>query len=245
LPGAAPVQKQATISAQLPGSCAIETSTSCAVDLSRAYNEDGVATQANPSQGNFDGQGNSYAADLLPPPGPATFAGVTYQAPPTTGRDPNLVKANGQAIVLPTGRYSSLEIVGAASNGSTGSDGLTAIVTYQNGSTALVPLKFTSWTSRHPDFDNGVALRMPYRLGAGGKSSVAVSLYKTTLRLDPHQQIRAISLPFRSVPIWVEPGLTGIAWDHDSDLQIYAMTLQRALQAAPNRVKEGPQGGPR
>jgi len=245
MPGAAPVQKQATISVQAPASCAFETSTSCAVDLSGAYNEDGVATQADPSQGNFDGQGNSYVADLLPPPGPATFGGVTYQAPPTSGTDPNFVKANGQAVVLPTGRYSSLEIVGAASNGSTGSDGLTAIVTYQNGSTALVPLRFTSWTSRHPDFDNGVALPMPYRLGAAGKSSAAVSLYQTTLRLDPHQQIRAISLPFRSVPIWVAPGLTGIAWDHDSDLQIYAMTLQRALHAEPKGVKESPQGGPR
>ena len=241
MPGAAPVQKQATISAEIPGRCAIETSISCAVDLSGAYNEDGVATQADPSQGNFDGQGNSYAADLLPPPGEATFDGVTYQAPATTGADPNFVKANGQAVVLPTGHYSRLDIVGAASNGSTGSDGLTAIVTYQNGSTASVPLQFTSWNSPHPDFGNGIALRLPYRLGVGGKSSAAVSLYQTTLRLDPHQQIRAISLPFRSVPIWVAPGLTGIAWDHDNDLHIYAMTLQRARQAAPNRVKEAPQ----
>ncbi len=234
MPGAAPVQKQATISAQAPGGCAIETSTSCAVDLSGAYNEDGVATQADPSQGNFDGEGNSYAAGLLPPPGPATFGGVTFQAPPTTGTVPNFVKANGQAVVLPTGRYSRLDIVGAASNGSTGSDGLNAIVTYGNGSTASVPLKFTSWASRHPDFGNGVALRMPYRLGAGGKSPVAISLYQTTLRLDSHKQIRAISLPFRSVPIWVAPGLTGTAWDHDSDFQIYAMTLQHALPAAQN-----------
>ena len=243
MPGAAPVQKQATISAQLPGSCAIETSTSCAVDLRDLYNQDGVATQAEPSQGNFDGHGNSYAADLLPPPGAATFAGVTYQAPPTTG--PNFVKADGQAVVLPTGRYSRLDIVGAASNGSTGSDGLTAIVTYQDGSTASVQLNFTSWDSRHPDFGNGVALRMPYRLGNGGKSPAAVSLYQTTLQLDPHKQIRAISLPFRSVPIWVPPGLTGTAWDHDSDLQIYAMTLQRALTPTLNAVKEGPQGGRR
>ncbi|MEO8738043.1 MAG: glycoside hydrolase domain-containing protein, partial [Edaphobacter sp.] len=234
MPGAAPVQRQATISAQLPGSCAIETSTSCAVDLSGAYNEDGVATQADPSQGNFDGQGNSYAADLLPPPGPATFGGVTYQAPPTTGTDLNFVKANGQAVVLPTGRYSRLDVVGAASNGSTGSNGSTAIVTYKDGSTASVPLEFTNWVSRGSDFGSDIALRTPYRLGTAGKSLLAVSLYQTTLRLDPHKEIRAISLPFRSVPIWVAPGLTGTAWDHDSDLHIYAMTLQRGLSAAAN-----------
>ncbi len=232
MPGAAPVGKQATILAQLPGACAITTSTACAVDLSGAYNGDGVATEVDPKEGNFDGQGNSYAAGLLPRPGPATFGGVIYQAPPTTGAEPNFVKANGQAVVLPTGRYSRLDIVGAASNGSTGSDGLAAIVTYQDGSTAAAPLRFTNWASRQPDFGNGVALRMPYRLGAGGKSAVPSSLYQTSLQLDAHKQIRAISLPFRSVPIWVAPGLTGTAWDHDSDLQIYAMTLQHALPAA-------------
>ncbi len=243
MPGAAPVQKQATISAQLPGSCALETSTSCAVDLRGAYNENGVATQADPSQGNLDGSGNSYVGDLLPPPGPVIFGGVTFQAPPAMG--PNFIKANGQAVVLPTGRYSRLHIVGAASNGSTGSDGRTAIVTYQDGSTASVPLEFTRWDSPRPDLGNSVALRMPYRLGDGGKSPVAVFLYETTLRLDPHKQVRAISLPIRSVPIWVAPGLTGTAWDHDSDLQIYAMTLQHALTPAANGVKKGSQSGPR
>ena len=237
MPGAAPIQKQTTISVQAPVGCAIETSTSCAVDLSGAYNEDGVATQADPSQGKFDGYGNSYAADLLPPPGPALFGGITFQAPPTTGTNSNFINANGQALVLPTGRFSSLNIIGAASNGSTGSNGLTATVTYQNGSTASVPLRFTNWTNRSPDFGNAIALRMPYRLGLRGKSSTALSLYQTTLRLDPHKQIRAISLPFRSVPIWVAPGLTGLAWDHESDLHIYAMTLQRARQAAPNVAK--------
>jgi predicted alpha-1,2-mannosidase len=242
--GAAPLQEQATISAQLPGSCSINAATSCAVDLSSAYNEDGVATSARPGQGNFDGHGNSYAADLLPLPGPVTFDGVTYQAPPTAGDDPNFVKANGQAVVLPTGRYSRLDIVGAASNGSTGSDGLTAIVTYEDGSTASVPLSFTSWAGRRPDFGNGVALRMPYLVSTEGKSSQPVALYQTSLRLDPHKQIRAISLPFRSVPIWVAPGLTGTAWNHDSDLHIYAMTLQHALPAVRNGVKKDPQGGP-
>ena len=245
MPGGAPVEREATVLAQVPGRCASTTSTSCAVDLSGAYNDDGVATEADPNQGDFDGHGNSYAASLLPPPGPVSFGGVTFQAPPTAGTAPNLVKSNGQVIVLPTGRYSRLDILGAASNGSTGSDGLTATITYADGSTASVPLQLTDWSSRRADFGNGVALRMPYRLGAGGKSLVAVSLFQTSLRLDPDKQIRAISLPAPSVPIWVEPGLTGTAWDHDSDLQIYAMTLRHTPSRALNRVKGSSQGGAR
>lgn len=227
--GATPVKKKATISARAPGGCAIKTSTSCAVDLSAAYNHDGVATLAHPSQGNFDGNGSSYAADLLPAPGPATLGGVTYEAPPTSGTDPNFVKADGQAIVLPTGHYTSLDVVGAASGGGTGVEGGTAFVTYRDGSTASVPFKLTDWTGGSPEFGNAVALHMPYRLTAdGGKKSAPVSLYHTNLRLDAGKQVRALSLALSSVPEWVAPGLTGRAWDHNSDLQIYAMTLQNS-----------------
>ena len=100
MPGAAPVERQATVLAQVPGRCASTTSTSCAVDLSGAYNADGVATEADPNQGDFDGHGKSYAASLLPPPGPVRFGGVTFQAPPTAGTAPNLVKSKGQVVVL-------------------------------------------------------------------------------------------------------------------------------------------------
>ncbi|NED85227.1 hypothetical protein G3I76_34725, partial [Streptomyces sp. SID11233] len=99
---------------------AIRTSTSCAVDLKAAYNNDGVATLDAPGQGDFDGTGLSWAADQLPAPGPVTLGGVTYQAPPTGGSSKNFVKSTGQAIALPTGTYRSLHLVGASDNGSTG-----------------------------------------------------------------------------------------------------------------------------
>jgi predicted alpha-1,2-mannosidase len=227
LAGATAVHKTATVSAQAPGRCASQTSTSCAVDLSGDYNTDGVATTANPLQGDFDGQGSSYAANLLPAPGPVTLGGITYQAPSTSGTDPNFVKADGQTLALPAGNYSELDVVGAASGGSTGSDGRTAVVTYSDGSTASVHLKLTDWGASAPAFkDNSVALQMPYRLTPSGQSSSPVSLYQTKIPLDAGKTVRSISLPAPSVPIWVAPGLTGVTWNHDSDLQIYAMTLQ-------------------
>lgn len=225
--GTAPVHKTANISARPPGSCATRTSTACAVDLSGYYNRDGAATLTHPSQGNLDGHGSSYAANLLPKPGPTTLGGVTYQAPPTTGTEPNFVTADGQTLTLPKGRYGKLSILGAATNGATGVQGGAAVVTYSDGSTASVPIKFSKWIGDKTEFGNHTAIKMPYLITAHGKDSKPVSLYHTTITLNPNKTVRTLTLPHPSVPEWVAPGLTGTAWDHNSDLQVYAMTLQR------------------
>ncbi|MBB4689263.1 GH92 family glycosyl hydrolase [Amycolatopsis jiangsuensis] len=228
LPGAAPVTKTVTVVVQQAGSCAIQTDTSCAVDLNAAYNNDGVATLDAPGEGDFDGTGVSYAADQLPAPGPVTFGDVTYQAPPTSGSSPNFVKSTGQALALPSGHYGSLHIVGASDNGSTGAASATAVVTYTDGSAATVPLQLTGWANTAPDFGNTVALTTAYQLKAGtGKVDNKASLYETTVPLEPGKQVRSLSLTAPSVPAWVAPGSGGLDWQRNSDLEIYAMTLQR------------------
>jgi predicted alpha-1,2-mannosidase len=224
--GAAKVTSTTTVVVGKTEGCVIQTSTSCAVDLSSAYDNDGVATVAAPAEGNFDGLGYSYDAAQLPAAGPTTLAGVTYQAPSTAGTDPNFVQAKGQAVTLPGGKFSSLDVVGAASNGDTGTSGRTAVITYTDGSTDTVDLHFTDWGSRTPADGNTVAATMASRLSANGPNSVAVSLFHATIPLNDRKSVRAITLPRPAVPIWVAPGLGGVAWDHDSTLQIYAMTLQ-------------------
>lgn len=227
LPGAAAVKKTVTVVVQQAGTCAIRTSTSCAVDLNAAYNNDGVATLAAPGQGDFDGTGLSYAADQLPAAGPVTLGGVTYQAPPTGGSSRNFVKSTGQAIALPSGKYNSLHIVGASDNGSTGAASATAVVTYTDGSTATVPLELTGWANKTPDFGNAVALTTAYQLKAGeGKTTTKAALYETTIPLEPGKQVRSLSLATPSVPAWVAPGSGGLDWQRNSNLEIYAMTLQ-------------------
>ncbi|WP_234018964.1 MULTISPECIES: GH92 family glycosyl hydrolase [unclassified Streptomyces] len=228
LPGATPVKKTVTVVVQQAANCAIETTTSCAVDLNAAYNNDGVATLAAPDEGNFDGTGLSFAADQLPAPGPITFGGVTYQAPPTSGSSKNFVKSTGQALSLPSGDYKSLHLVGASDNGSTGAASATAVVTYTDGSTSTVPLQLTGWANKAPDFGNDVALTTAYQLKAGtGKTTTKASLYETTVPLDPGKQVRSLSLATPSVPAWVAPGSGGLDWQRDSALGIYAMTLER------------------
>ncbi|PZE75700.1 glycoside hydrolase family 92 protein [Curtobacterium sp. MCBD17_019] len=227
LAGAPAVRKSVSVVVEDGTSCAIRTSTSCAVDLNGVYDNDGVATLTSPGQGDFDGTGLSYAADQLPAPGPVTLDGVTYEAPPTSGTSENFVKSTGQAIALPSGEYSSLHIVGASDNGSTGAASATAVVTYTDGSTATVPLELTGWANQSPDFGNSTVLKTPYQLKAGtGKTATGASLYETTVPLQAGKQVRSLSLTDPSVPAWVAPGSGGLDWQRDSDLEIYAMTLQ-------------------
>ncbi|HEY2059484.1 MAG TPA: GH92 family glycosyl hydrolase [Amycolatopsis sp.] len=228
LPGAAAVRKTVTVVVQPAARCAIQTDASCAVDLNAAYNTDGVATLAAPGEGDFDGTRVSYAADQLPAPGPVTLGGVTYEAPPTSGTSRNFVKSTGQALALPSGHYGSLHLIGASDNGSTGAASSTAVVTYTDGTTATVPLELTGWTNKAPDFGNAVALTTAYQLKAGtGKTSTKASLYETTVPLDSGKEISALSLMAPSVPAWVAPGSGGLDWQRNSDLEIYAMTLQQ------------------
>ncbi|MGC5167129.1 GH92 family glycosyl hydrolase [Luteimicrobium sp. DT211] len=224
--GAPAVDRVVHVTVQPGGACATTTDTSCAVDLSAAYDRDGVASADAPTQGNIDGLGYSYAADLLPAAGPTTIGGVTYQAPSTAGTDKNLVEADGQTVALPTGSYSALQVLGAAVNGGTGILGGTAVVTYTDGTTASVPLQFTDWGKRDLEFGNTAAITMPYRMSTGGKNTTQVSIYRATVALDASRTVRSLTLPRASVPEWTAPGLVGTAWDHDSGMEIYAMTLQ-------------------
>lgn len=227
MPGAAPISRKVTVTAGAAGSCAISTGAFCAVDLNAAYNNDGVATVANTGQGDFDGTGLSYAAELLPKPGPVTLDGVPFQAPPTSGTSRNFVKSTGQAITVPSGNYRTVHIIGAADNGSTGAASATAVVTYTDGSTATVPLTLTGWANAAPDFGNTVAIGTAYQLKGGtGKTATKAALYETTVTLTPGKTARSLSLAAPSVPAWVAPGSGGLDWARDSTLQIYAMTLQ-------------------
>jgi hypothetical protein len=151
---------------------------------------------------------------------------MTYQAPSTTGTDKNFVEADGQTVTLPKGNYGALQVLGAAVNGGTGVLGGSAVVTYTDGTTTSALLQLTDWGKRDLEFGNTAAITMPYRMSTGGKNNTQVSLYRATVALDASKTVRSITLPRSSVPEWTAPGLVGTAWDHDSGMEIYAMTLQ-------------------
>jgi hypothetical protein len=203
MPGAPAITRTATVTVRL-GSCAATPAGFCAMDLGRDFNHDGVATLDATDQGDFDGGGWSYAANLLPAAGPVTLGGIPYEAPSTAGTDANFVEARGQSLAVPEGGWATAYVLGATHNGNVDS---AATVTYADGSADTVPLQLTDWAGG-PAFGNTKAIAMDYRIKAGqGQDGPPVAIFRTELALDPARTARSITLPA------------------DTRMEVYALTL--------------------
>ena len=202
--GANTVTREATIEVRTAATCAAKADGWCAANLSTDVNHDGTATVAQSTQGNFDGFGWSYDADLLPAAGPVTWGGVTYAAPDPAGTAANFVEARGQAVLLPAGAYGSLRLVSAAHNGPVTT---TLTVQYADGTSADVPITAGDWAGSAPQGAT-IVLSMPHRIRAGqGVDGPPVHLFGHSLALDGAKQIRSVTLP------------------NDPRVEVYAITL--------------------
>ncbi|MEU6357337.1 SGNH/GDSL hydrolase family protein [Streptomyces sp. NPDC047072] len=164
----------------------------CALDLDGTYDRDAIASAARPDDGDFDGLGWSYAAETLPAPGPVVLAGTPFGFPSGADGVANTVTAHGQTLALPALRARELRLLGAASSGAVDD---VATVTYTDGSTAPLPLRFSDWASG-PQVGEDVAVAAPYRYRAGvGRDGPPVDIYARTIPLDPDRTVRSLTLP--------------------------------------------------
>ena len=165
-------------------------------DLSELFNNDGISTDANPGDGNFDGGGWTFAAELLPQAvqqngGPVRINDVDYDFGSPADGQLNNVESDGQVITLPTGTYDELSILATAHNGDVQKE---ATLAYNDGSTAQVPLRFTDWAVT-PKFGEEIAIDMPYRHNGGGDTSPRVMIFTQRIPLEAGKQPDTLTLP--------------------------------------------------
>jgi hypothetical protein len=202
-PGANTVTRTASIAVAKPLTCATPGD-ACPVDLAAERTVDGTATVAAPAEGNFDGGGWSFDADLLPAAGPVTWGGITYQAPDPTGTTPNFVPAKGQSLLLPTGDHTAVDLVATAYNGPATAS---LSIGYTDGTSTDTTITVADWCGAATPGTTNV-LAMPHRIKAGkGVDGPPVSLFALTLPIATGKQIRSITLP------------------NDPRLHLYAVTL--------------------
>lgn len=177
----------------------------CPVGL--AHDHDSIASAADDGDGNFDGQGWSYAAETLPPAGTTVLGETAYEFPSGADGDDNTIPADGRTIDLPDLRSDRLHVLAAAANGSVDE---TATVTYTDGSTETVSFAFSDWAQAAGSGER-VAVQAPYRLRAGvGRDGPAVSIFSRADDLDPSRTAATLTLP------------------DESRLKIFAVTLEQA-----------------
>ncbi|HEX6730546.1 MAG TPA: glycoside hydrolase family 38 C-terminal domain-containing protein, partial [Pyrinomonadaceae bacterium] len=109
--------------------------------LNLAFNLDGVSTDENRSDGDFDGKGQSLAAELLPQA--IQINGVAYKFGPSRAGALNVLVPQGQTLALPKNAYNRLYVLAA----SVGEDAMTSFTLANRaaGQSVSVPILVREW----------------------------------------------------------------------------------------------------
>lgn len=170
------------------------------VNLATSYNQDALSGDADRSDGNFDNLGYSYSADLVSQY--LSFDDVSYALGSGSIGANNVVKATGQIVALIPGNYSSIRLLGAASNGDkTG----TIRITYSDNSTSDVSVTMKDWCGATAG--QIVALAMPHRHMPSGDQTINTNIYAYYLAPSVGKTVSSITLP------------------NNADMHVFAVTL--------------------
>jgi hypothetical protein len=175
------------------------------VSLSSVYNRTGIYTDGRSfsSSGGLDGGGSSYSANLL---GTAPcWNGIVFNLGPSNAND--AVSCSGQVLTLPAGNFTSVQLLGAAVDGSQSSQKF--IVTYADNTTATLSQSFSDWAGPQQYAGESLVVSLPYRNSSGGGKDLntAVNVYNYVLPLNETNPVKSLTLP------------------NDSNVELLAITL--------------------
>jgi alpha-mannosidase len=117
--------------------------------LDLPFNLDGISTEANRADGDFDGRGRTYPAEQLP----RTFSAgaVAFRFGPVAAAAPNAVAARGQRIALPAGTFNRVYILASSVGGDQKS---MVTIERRRAAAARVPLNVQEWTGAIGQWDS-------------------------------------------------------------------------------------------
>jgi hypothetical protein len=149
-----------------------------------------------PPDGNLDGDGYEYSANLLG--ASIVWSGTTF----TLGAAGTLNAVNSRSIALPAGNYSTLRFLGTGVDGAQPAQNFT--VNYSDGTTVTYTQSLSDWF-RGPQGYPGetVVSTMAYRVSiTGAPSPGPVYLYGYSFALNSGKSVSSITLPAnRSVEV--------------------------------------------
>ncbi|HLL88323.1 MAG TPA: hypothetical protein VK324_03375, partial [Tepidisphaeraceae bacterium] len=163
------------------------------VNLAAAFNQVGITTDGTrTTDGGLDGQNNTLSSAAL---GGASvnWNGVEF-ALGSTGKN-NVVKG-GTAVTatLPSGQYSTLNLLATAVGGNRASQ--TFRVTYSDNTFTDFVRSMSDWFTPQNYAGESVAKASTYRnKGDGTKDSRTFNVYGYTLTLDPAKTVASVTLP--------------------------------------------------
>jgi hypothetical protein len=168
-----------------------ETPGTARANLASSFNLTAIYNDGSTFGGGADGGGNAYSANLL---GPAlNWNGCLFTRGAANGD--NAVQCSGQTIGLPSGKFSSLQILAAAVGGAQPSQQF--IVNYTDGTSALFTQSLSDWTSPQDFPGETVVTATAYRDTSGGTKDTVTEavIYGYSFGLDNTKSVESIKLP--------------------------------------------------
>ncbi len=162
--------------------------------VSLPYNQRGITTSSNPTNGNLDGKGNDLAAETLSESTSANYH--TYALGPFSSGNNVLEGGSNVSVSLPSGSYAQLHILGLAVNGTQTSQPFT--VKYSDGSTATTDLSLSDWFAATPQSDEEWASALAYRYATGAVQYGPIHVYDYTIPLNTSKNVSSLVLPNNS-----------------------------------------------
>ncbi|PQV63513.1 Peptidase [Abditibacterium utsteinense] len=170
----------------------VKAGTSVAVDLSKSFNAVGITRNGRTfgADNGFDSGGAAFSGALVGKTVTAQGVQFSLGAPDMN----NIVAARNSVIALPRQKFSSLWLLGAATEG--GQRGQTFVVTYSDGSVQTLSQNLSDWFSPQGFPGESRGLKTEYRnLGTGIKDPRPFSLYTYGFAVDNTKAVQSLTLP--------------------------------------------------
>lgn len=167
------------------------------VNLSAYYNLDGMSFDTNRKDGDLNGKGETYSADLMPDK--VTSEDVTFNIGPKADGNKNIVQATGQTIdTTNAGKHQYLFMLG----NSTAGVGIGEFkVNYTDGTSSARTFSFAGWQdvvgyAQKTYIKDTIGLNLSHtHTPTGNTFDIDNNLYVYKMVLDPSKTIKSITLP--------------------------------------------------
>jgi hypothetical protein len=160
------------------------------VDLSTAFNLEGITADGATFSGGLDGVGYAYSGSNV---GPSLgWNNASFNIGPLGSA--NVIHAAGQSITLPSGQDSQLDFLATGVEGNQPNQ--TFVVNYSDGTSASLTQNISDWFTPQNYAGESIAAATNYRNTASGSmDSRTFNVYGYSINLDSTKTVSSIVLP--------------------------------------------------
>ncbi|KAJ5682999.1 hypothetical protein N7462_006164 [Penicillium macrosclerotiorum] len=200
-------------------------SASFPVDLGPWFNN--RAFGMSPNESNFDGEGNSYPAEQIPPER-FTYGGFNYRFSGYNASGFDNMLVNGQKIEIPRSKYFSFQMLAASESGMA-SGSVTA--EYVDGSSTTGPFLVPAWWNW--PYPAGGDLIFSGYLTENDTNYNRSNIFQTINWLDSSKELVSLTFPEISTGSSTSPGGASI----NTQLHIFALSLLPVIEDSLSPVR--------